>query len=473
MTFPAKLEQYGLPLVIAAVSAIGLSGCSVLEPDYEAEQRQALQQVGQGLGIDHFGGHSQATGGGALTGTPATLPQLDKTAGAEDYLRFALLKHPRVQGAFYRWWQQVEAITPARSLPDPALVFQADIADTVLSLMPGIMMDIPGWGKLEAAGLQAAAGATVAYREYLAALHVTAAQLRSAAAQLDYSTQMVELGRQRLLALEQSVAVAGAQYGTGSGSGGASLQMQTEWMDAQAAMQAELESRLETLAVARARFKAALGLQRAEADPYWPSGIFTTGETLSEDALWEQALLRNPQLETLRSAVLAALAQLDVAETAGTPDFAVGLMADVKMNPVMFRPELGMSLPVWRDKIAAILLGAQAGALAAQSSLEQTQLELAVELAQSVATLRRSEREFTYLQTHALPNSARALASADVGYRAGGGDFASLVSLQLAQLQVQEQLAAAQMERSLALASIALLTARPLPDAGLVSRAAQ
>ena len=38
----------------------------------------------------------------------------------------------------------------SRSLPDPKLTFEAYIAGTITSLMPGLMADIPGPGKLSA-----------------------------------------------------------------------------------------------------------------------------------------------------------------------------------------------------------------------------------------------------------------------------------------------------------------------------------
>lgn len=473
-------------LAALLLAALLLAGCGALEPEYETRERQAVQRVGQGLGIERFANTGGAQAGvkqeagteqlaeaarhpvNVVNETPApALPQLDAMATQVDYLRFALLNHPRVRAAFYRWWAQVEAITPARSLPDPALVFQTDITNTILSLMPGLMLDIPAWGMLEAAGEEAAAVAQVAYRQYVLALQETAAQLRSAWAQLIYATERLALGEQTLIALEQSVVVARAGYSTGFGE--ASLQAQAEQMNAQARASAELEDRRDALLAARARFKSALGLGHSAADPHWPSQALAMADLASVESLWAEVQAHNPRLAVLRATADAALAQVAVADKEGNPAFAIGLMADVKHSPVMFRPELGMTLPVWRDKVAALLASAEAGSLAAQAELSAAELELAAELAQTLAALRGSERRRAYLQAQALPAAERALASADVSYRAGSGDFSALVALQLLRLQVQEGLAQANFEYALALSDLALLAAMPLPAEELLA----
>jgi hypothetical protein len=48
-------------------------------------------------------------------------------------------------------------------LPDPRLTFQSDIANVVISLMPGLMMDFPGPGKLKAAANVASAESDAKY----------------------------------------------------------------------------------------------------------------------------------------------------------------------------------------------------------------------------------------------------------------------------------------------------------------------
>jgi PBP1b-binding outer membrane lipoprotein LpoB len=77
------------------------------------------------------------------------MPALGTNSPLHDFLLFAMLNQPQVEAAYYDWAASVQRITVERSLPDPRLTFSADIADMVMSLMPGLMMDFPGPGKLK------------------------------------------------------------------------------------------------------------------------------------------------------------------------------------------------------------------------------------------------------------------------------------------------------------------------------------
>ena len=85
-------------------------------------------------------------------GRRPVLPVLTTNSSLADFLTYALLNQPRVEAAYYDWAASVERITVDRSLPDPQITFQMDIQQVVTSLMPGLMMTFPGFGKLRAAG---------------------------------------------------------------------------------------------------------------------------------------------------------------------------------------------------------------------------------------------------------------------------------------------------------------------------------
>ena len=67
------------------------------------------------------------------------LPTLTSDSPLGDYLRFAMLNQPSVEAAYFDWAGSVESITVERSLPDPRLSFESDIADIVMTVMPGLM----------------------------------------------------------------------------------------------------------------------------------------------------------------------------------------------------------------------------------------------------------------------------------------------------------------------------------------------
>src|ERR1019366_9481779 len=94
-------------LLILGVVFAGCTGTPIPE---EAAARRRAAEIGRVYRPD---------------GAKAPLPVLASDSPPSDYLRFALLNHPQVEAAFYDWRRSVEAITPARSLPDPQLTFQA------------------------------------------------------------------------------------------------------------------------------------------------------------------------------------------------------------------------------------------------------------------------------------------------------------------------------------------------------------
>jgi cobalt-zinc-cadmium efflux system outer membrane protein len=171
----------------------------------------------------------------------------------------------------------------------------------------------------------------------------------------------------------------------------------------------------------------------------------------------------------MRAMVEMTVAQTDVARRARTPDFTAGLMVDLKADPLMFRPTATMTLPIWREKIAGIIASAEARRLAAEARLNAEQLAMATELAQMLFMVREADRMAAYIDDTALPNLARALASAQAAYQSGMGGFGPLAELRLMQLAMQLERADARREREAALADLSLLVAGDVPAAGLLT----
>ncbi|MHB9008737.1 MAG: TolC family protein, partial [Limisphaerales bacterium] len=113
-----------------------------------------------------------------------TLPPLTTNSSLSDFLLFAMLSQPQVEAAYYEWAVAVQRITVERSLPDPRLTFQSDIADTVMSLMPGLMMDFPGPGKRKAAANVATAESEAKYFAFESSVLQTAFAFKKACYQL-------------------------------------------------------------------------------------------------------------------------------------------------------------------------------------------------------------------------------------------------------------------------------------------------
>ncbi|HWQ92267.1 MAG TPA: TolC family protein, partial [Clostridia bacterium] len=120
---------------LAAIVMAGLlaAGCQGIPTRGEKQARQNLQEVKTTY---RPGGHKP------------TLPVLDTNATLGTLLTYAMLNHPRVEAAYYDYAGAVERITTERSLPDPRLTLELDIQDVVMTVMPGLMADVPWVKKL-------------------------------------------------------------------------------------------------------------------------------------------------------------------------------------------------------------------------------------------------------------------------------------------------------------------------------------
>lgn len=388
-------------------------------------------------------------------------PLLHADSTLEDYLRFALLRHPRVAAAHADWRAAVEAITPARSLPDPKLTFEADIADMVMTLMPGLMFDIMGPGKRAAMGREAAARSEVAYQAYRATVLAVAADLKKTWADLAYLDDALAIRGDSLAALDRSLAFARADYSTGKGMG--TLEDQVNARTETERIRIEVANLTDQRVAVRARLKAALGLRREDPAPVWPTRFSASPAPADDDALWAQVLVANPGLGSMRVMVGMAVAEVDVARKTRIPDFGIGGMVDLKADPRMFRPQAEMTLPIWRDKIAATIAGAEQRREAATARLDAEEITLAAELAQMTYMFREAERMIDFIDRTALPGIEQSLRSARAGYQAGMTNLSTVPTMELMALNMRLEKASALRERERVLADLSLLVVGQAP----------
>ena len=431
-------------LIVSLLVAASVAGCTLAPSSAENQARTHSSEVGDAL---------QPEAG------RATLPPAG--AGLADHMRFAVLNHPEVAAAYHEWHAAVTDIAPARALPDPQLTFEADITDMLMTLMPGLMFDIMTPGKRGAMAAERTATSEVARRVFVAQVLRVAARVQREWIELAYTAEATRLHHAAVDALEQQRAIADASYATGGMM--ASLATQVEIQDMIAEHIAEHESAGDRLAAARTRFKSALGLTPTDPDPAWPDAKLEATPLPPEDELWRRTLAANPDLARMRAMVEMTVAGVEVARKTGTPDFSVGLMTDLKASPLMFRPTASVSLPVWREKIAATIAGAEARREGALANVTAMQLELAAELAQMLYMVRESDRMLAYIDGTALPTLDRMAELAGAGYQSGAGGAAMItdaaVRTQLMRLKRIEVLR----QREDAATSLMLMTADIAP----------
>ncbi len=422
--------------VIVAVTL--LSGCVGMRTEGEKRARQDQEAVGR---VYRPGSERPA------------LPKLDTNAPLHDFLLFAMLNQPQVEAAYYDWAASVRRITVERSLPDPRLTFSSDISDMVMSLMPGLMMDFPGPGKLKAAAGVATAESEVRYFVFEWSVLQTAFALKKAYYELHFLGAKVGVNQETLRLTGEIEKLARAQNEVGKVTLQDVLRAQIE----HERLTTEIENLEDSRNPLLAQFKAALGLKTEDAASPAPQKFETTPLNLTSDKLFATALARNPRLKAMEAEVRRADASIRLAYKARVPDFSLGIEADVKAYPVVVTPQIGVTLPIWRDKIAAQIASAQAGKRAAEARLSAEQIALAVEFAEKTFMFRESSRTLELLTQRLLPKARQSLEVAQSGYVSGRVDFLNLLDAERTLLAFQLSEVEARVQRELALAELSLL----------------
>src|SRR6266542_3431637 len=120
-----KALRFSVAMAGVALVALALTGCKGLPTKGERTAWEDLKTVGESY---------------RPRNERPTLPTLQTNAPLSNFLAFAVLNQPQVEAAYFDWAASIERITRERSLPDPRLTFESDIADAVMSLVPGLMM---------------------------------------------------------------------------------------------------------------------------------------------------------------------------------------------------------------------------------------------------------------------------------------------------------------------------------------------
>jgi outer membrane protein, heavy metal efflux system len=419
---------------------LALAGCKGIAQPGEREARRQMASVTRTFRPD---------------GQRPVLPALTTNSPLADFLTYAMLNQPQIEAAYFDWAASIENITVARSLPDPQLTFQADIENVVSSVMPGLTQNFPGPGKLRAQARAASADSQVRYFAFESAVLQTAYAVKQGYYRLWFLDEKIRVDREMLRLLSELERIAGAQNETGQ----ATLQDVYRAQIEADRLKTEIVNLEDSRQPLQAQFKAALGLTREQPDPPAPARFEATTLDLPAEQILDIAFARNPELKAMEAEVRRAQASLDLAYKAKVPDFSLGLMADVKTAPVLYRPLATMTLPLWRDKIAAEIAAAQAGKRAAQARLTAGQINLTVEFAGKSFDYREVNRNLDLLQARLIPKAQQSLEIARAAYLSGKTEFFNLIDAERMLLEFRLAEIEARTQRELLLSDLWLLIA--------------
>jgi outer membrane protein TolC len=193
----------------------------------------------------------------------------------------------------------------------------------------------------------------------------------------------------------------------------------------------KLEDRLRTLEDMRAplvaRLNAALS-RPLDAPVPWPSPIVE--ERLVTDQAAALAVLQqsNPELRALDAQLSRERLAVRLAEKKGQPDYSLGLSyietgsadmdtSDSGKDPFII--EVGLTLPLWRGKVAAGVREAKARLAATEQQLLARYDVLGSDVKLVLFKLRDAERRLALYRDSLVPKARQALKATETAYTAG------------------------------------------------------
>ncbi|WP_235935373.1 TolC family protein [Candidatus Laterigemmans baculatus] len=399
----------------------------------------------------------------------------------EYYIARALQSHPRLAAARLRVAAATQEIPQARALSDPTWnnTFWP-IEDNALQTAGGriahqmmLQQQVPWPEKLRARAAIASREVGIARAELEQAEREITEAVRLAYYELWYATEAIAVVEDNRALVSDLVTLAETRYRTG----GAQQDVLRAELEAE-----RLEDELIRLRSQRTAAQADLGalLQRPLELAPEPVRELNLPENAGElDQLVDAALACSPELRELAWQIardrererLACLQrypdfQLGVGWSAVTEDDALSGVANGNDNLSFM---LGMTLPVWREKIDAGVREAAANRAATARTREAEEDAIYGRIRRLLAEAEGLFQQLELYRTRIIPRTERTLQLATADYRGERVDFFSLIDIYQELLVYQVQIA--RMEASLAgtLARLDRAVGCPLPTRNAVS----
>ena len=447
------------PLLIVLASMF--LGCA------STEERRAFRE------FDHL---QQQTYGGPIEA--AVHQQLEAQSTSDlnlaQYIAYAAARNPQLQAAFSRYAAALEAVVPARTLPDPRFTYRYFIEEVETRVGPqqqsfGLAQTFPWFGKLETRADIALEKAKAAGEGFESARLKLFYQVKHAYYEYYYLSRAVAVTKENIELLRYVEQVARTKYKVSTGG-------HQDIIRAQIA-QGKLEDRLRALEDLRnplmAKLNAALN-RPSGAELPWP------GEAPQEEIIQasDEQILNwlgeaNPQLRALDHKIAAEKKAIELAGKEYFPDITLGVdyidtdralaagTPDSGKDPVVVMASV--NLPIWHDKYRSSQRAARARHMAAIKERLGAENALAAEVHVGLYEFRDAGRKINLYRDTLIPKAEQAFKVTQSAFTTDKASFLDLIDTQRMLLEFQLLYERALANRAQRHAQLEMLIGRELP----------
>ncbi|QDT32235.1 TolC family protein [Thalassoglobus polymorphus] len=400
--------------------------------------------------------HIQLTSTGYETEVSVTLPEEPYLEGPYDvdfFVQFALERNPEILAAQNAVAAQVQRIPQVTALDDPMLTdtFQP-IPDNSVQTAAGrapntlaLSQKLPWLGKLRVRGEVAEQESKIALTRLAQAELKVIEDVKLSYYELAYNQNAITIVESDKNLLEQLLQFAEARYRTGATSQQDVLRAQVE-LDRLADRLIELkrQQRSAQADLAKVIHTSPEAMLQANTDidvPIVPAQI---------DALYEAAVRCRPELQERLHAIIRDERKRDLAHMNYYPDFNLGVgwqtvternalsMIATGNDNVSFM--VGVSLPIWRDKLDAGVREAEQRSLESARRYDASRDDTLRMIRRYIVQAEALEEQIILYKESIIPKSEQALRISTADYRVNKVDFQQILDnwsdLLMFQLQV-------------------------------------
>jgi len=358
-------------------------------------------------------------------------------SGPEAYVRLALERNPRIRARV----RELEAlglrVPQVTSWNDPMLALSSPVGSGVQTAAGevdgalGVSQGIPLPAKLRSRGKIAEQVVRVALENLRSERLAVASEVKQAYFALYLAHVSIDVTQENLQLLARLRDVAEAKYAAGTAPQQDLLRAEVELYNVSNEL-ITLEQRSRT-AVARLNV---LMDRDVLAEVPAPSVVEPARIGARIEELLARAVEDNPELAALQERTRADLEAVHLARLQGYPDFNLGALftsiSSAGISPVASGKDvlgltLGMTLPVWRERIRAGILEQSARVLASAERYRGARNDVFFAIQDLFTRVDAAYRSAVLLRDGILPRARQAVGVSESGYQAGEVDFTTLI----------------------------------------------
>jgi outer membrane protein, heavy metal efflux system len=422
-----NIRKFTISLMLILYSVL-LTACNVLIPSPQTTSHlRALEDYRE----KHWSSREEQ-----LHIQNSTKAANEEITSLDELLDYALSYNPAVSAARLRWEGERESVVQAGTLPDPEFSYRYMAMDTSGDLSSHTLtlsQMFPWFGTLSLSREIASARARSAYEEFVGVRLSTISSIKSTWAEYVYLHEASEIINERIDILTQANDVIEALYQTNKASQADLLRNENEVER----LKKQREDIIQLIKPISEKLNAKIG-RNTDAPLPPPNKLPEASIEINKVEFREKLLAHNPTLISLKHAISASDAEVNLAKKKYYPQLMLGAEYGLGTNRRMARMDggdrdslgamVGIKVPIWFESYSAGVREKRAKREATELELNNEKNLLESELAFLLFQLDEAGRRVSLFGDRLIPSANQVLDTTNASYAANEASFTDLLA---------------------------------------------